>query len=174
MNSISFLTAGLCAAALTYGIANAATDPQGCKRGPVDIGREGQAIHLYHLFSGPDGKSHLDTVAIEGKDSAFFAGAGNPAIFTQFKLGAPSNVVIVRGPPNVQLPTHPAPYREIFLTVSGSTVMMLPDGTKQELGPGDMLLTEDVTGTTGHSGLTGPCGYVAVDFQFKTPAADAK
>ena len=156
------------------GSAPANAEVQDCKRSPVDIGREGKAIRLFHLFSGPDGKSHLDTVTIEGADSAFFSGSGNNAVFTQFKLGTPSNVVIVRGPPNVRLPLHPAPYREMFLTLSGSTMMVLPDGSKQDLEPGDLLLTEDVAGTTGHSGLTGPCGYVAVDFQFKAPIGDPK
>jgi quercetin dioxygenase-like cupin family protein len=78
----------------------------------------------------------------------------------------------VSGPPNFKLPFHPAPYREVFILLSGSSVMELSDGTSQHLKAGSVVFVEDVTGP-GHGGSFGACGYVAMDLQFKPPPVAA-
>jgi quercetin dioxygenase-like cupin family protein len=87
----------------------------------------------------------------------------------QFQFGDPSNVVIVGGPPDFRIPSHASPYREIFLILAGSSVIELSDGSEQPLKAGSLVLMEDTSGA-GHGGRFGPCGYVAVDLQYKVAA----
>lgn len=84
-------------------------------------------------------------------------------ILVEYDFGPSSKTQIVAGPGNLDIPLHPAPYRESFLILQGSVVMKLGDGTTRTLLPGDMTTYEDMDATRGHGGLTGPCGYVALD-----------
>jgi hypothetical protein len=76
---------------------------------------------------------------------------------------------MVYGQPNITIPVHPAPYREIFIIVAGSSQMVMPDGQKLDLVPGTMLIADDVGVTKGRGGSAGPCGYIAIDLAFSSP-----
>jgi hypothetical protein len=82
-------------------------------------------------------------------------------------LGNPSNVVIVSAPPSLDIAVHQALYREMFILISGESTLMLSDGSSFVSKPGTITLMEDTTGV-GHGGKSGPCGYVALDLQFKS------
>jgi hypothetical protein len=84
-------------------------------------------------------------------------------ILLEYGFGAASKVQIVVGPPNLEIPLHPAPYRESFLILAGNLTMALGDGTKRELLPGDMTVFEDTDARIGHGGRTGSCGYVSLE-----------
>ena len=84
-------------------------------------------------------------------------------ILLEYNFGASSKVQIVVGPPNLDIPLHPAPYREAFLMLAGNLTMALGDGTRRELLPGDMTVFEDTDARIGHGGRTGPCGYVSLE-----------
>jgi quercetin dioxygenase-like cupin family protein len=45
---------------------------------------------------------------------------------------------------------HPAPRRQYIITLAGNVEIGLGDGTVYTLGPGDMMLAEDLTGQ-GHT-----------------------
>lgn len=138
-----------------------------CERLGADFARTGKIVKLYRAYTGDDGESKIETIDIKGEGGVYY---GGKVSLTQFPLGDPTNVVIVYGHPNMEIPAHPPPYREIFLIVSGSSTAILKDGTRLHLTPGSMLLSEDMTSKSGRSGTSGPCGYVAIDFQYK-PAA---
>lgn len=108
-----------------------------CERLGIDFARTGKILKLYRAFKGPDGNSKIETIDIEGKIGSYYNGS---VTLTQFGLADPSNVVIVYGHPNLKIAPHPSPYREIFLIVSGSSTIDLPDGTHYDLKPGQMLL----------------------------------
>ncbi len=133
-----------------------------CAAAPMPISRDTAVLEVLHVYTGSDGVSHADVQQQPGKTSTYLG-----ALLRQFSFGDPSNVVIVSGPPGFHIPMHPSPYREIFLLLSGSSVIELSDGTQRSLQAGSLALFEDVTGP-GHGGLFGACGYVAVDLQFKT------
>ncbi len=133
---------------------------------PLPISRDTAVLDVLHVYTGADGLSHADMQQQPGRTSTYLG-----ALLRQFPFGDPSNVVIVSGPPDFHIPMHPSPYREIFLLLSGSSVIELSDGTRRPLQAGSLVLFEDVTGP-GHAGAFGPCGYVAVDLQYKPkPAA---
>ena len=137
-----------------------------CARLDVDFARTGKVLKMYRAYTGPDGKSKIETVDVAGKGGVYY---GGKVSLTQFDFGDPTKVVIVYGHPNMVIPPHPSPYREIFLILSGSSEVVLADGKRYPLTPGTMLLSED-QGSTGRGGSSGPCGYVAIDLQFKDAA----
>lgn len=138
-----------------------------CETLGADFARTGRIVKMYRAFTAPDGNSKIETIDLKGEGGVYY---GGKVSLTQFGLGDPTNAVIVYGHPNMEIPPHPSPYREIFLIISGSSHVTLADGTRYELKPGSLLLSED-QGSTGRGGGSGPCGYVAVDFQYKPAAA---
>lgn len=134
-----------------------------CAALPTSFGRTGEILKMYRAFKGADGNSAIETIDLKGETKSFFNGT---VTLTQFGLGDPTKAVIVHGSANAKIAPHPSPYREIFLILSGSSTIELANGTVYTLTPGSMLLSEDQD-TPGRGGTAGPCGYVAVDFQFK-------
>jgi quercetin dioxygenase-like cupin family protein len=132
-----------------------------CQATPMRFAADTTVIDVIHVTTGADGLSHGVVQPMEGATTVYLG-----ATLRQFQLGSPSKVVIVTGPPNFKLPPHAAPYREMFLLLAGSTELQLSDGSRFPLRPGSAVLTEDTTGP-GHGGQVGPCGYVALDLQFK-------
>jgi hypothetical protein len=156
------LSLSACSTNLTKGAEVAAPAP--CVAEPVDISRDTRILNILRVYTGTDGVSHAEVQNQPAQESTYLG-----ALLRQFQLGAPSNVVIVSGPPDFRIPQHPAPYREIFLQLAGSSTIELSDGTRHPLHAGSVVLFEDLTGP-GHAGLFGACGYVALDMQFKPPA----
>lgn len=136
-----------------------------CETLGADFARSGEILKMLRAYKGPDGNSKIEEIHVDGKIGSYY---GGKVTLTQFGLGDPSFVSITYGHPNIDIPVHPSPYREIFLILSGSSTVRLADGTTYHLTPGTMLLSEDQD-TPGRGGTAGPCGYVAVDLQFKAP-----
>lgn len=134
---------------------------------PLPFSYETPVLEMVRVYTGADGLSHAEVQKITGETTTYLG-----ALLRQFQLGDPSNVVIVSGPPDFRIAVHPAPYREMFLILAGSSIIELSDGTEQPLNPGSWVLFEDTTGP-GHGGRFGPCGYVAVDLQFKNAPVPA-
>jgi mannose-6-phosphate isomerase-like protein (cupin superfamily) len=114
----------------------------------------------YRVFTGPDGDSQVAKLRIDGKIV--------PMLKTGKQLGliplltAPKRPVeLVMGAPDVELALHPTPYKEMFVMISGS-VTLKTRNFSAELGPGSVLLFEDMDAKAGHGGHTGPCGYVSI------------
>ena len=140
-----------------------------CETLDADFARDGgRILKMYRAYKAADGSSQIETIDLKGEAGVYY---GGKVSLTQFGLGDPTKAVIVYGHPNMTIPPHPSPYREIFLIVSGSSTVELPSGARYHMTPGTMLLSED-QGSTGRGGSSGPCGYVAIDLQYKP--ADAK
>ncbi len=152
----------LLAAALPAAAVEPVCAPQG-----LPLTRDTTVIEVFHVVTRADGKSYGEMVPLKGSTTLYLGLA-----LTQFGLGDPSNVVIVTGPPGFDIPLHPAPYREIFMVLSGSSTIRLSGGQSHILTPGSVVLFEDTTGA-GHGGKVGPCGYVSLDLQFKPVVAAA-
>ena len=117
-------------------------------------------IKAVRVFTAANGESDFETITYTGEGKAYFKPG---EIFTHNDLGASAKVQFVSGPPNVILKPHKAP-REYFLTIQGSSVIVLPSGKEYVVNPGTLVLFDDETSKTGHGGRTGPCGYVAINF----------
>jgi hypothetical protein len=129
----------------------------------ISLARGVEIIAVQRAYKGADGESHIETIKLSGETKSFYGGSIK---LTQYDLGNPTRVMLVYGYPNMTIAKHPSPYREMFLLLSGSSTITLADGSTHERGPGSLLIVDD-QGTPGRSGRTGPCGYVALDLQFK-------
>jgi hypothetical protein len=134
-----------------------------CTGGSVDIARGVEVVEAWRAFKGADGLSHIEKTAIPGKKGVYY---GGKVTVTVFDLGDPTGASFVYGEPNMEIPIHPVPYRETFIILSGSSVVHAANGQVVRLGPGSMLMSEDL-GTPGRSGSSGPCGYVALSLAYK-------
>ncbi len=61
-------------------------------------------------------------------------------------MQAASGVVFRSFPPGYVLHWHCAPRRQYSITLSGAAEIEVGDGTKVQVGPGDIVLAEDLTG----------------------------
>lgn len=115
---------------------------------------------------GANGESDFAPLELDATTHAYFKPG---ELFASINFGAASKVQVVSGPPNVKLPFHASPGYELFLTVQGSSTVILPDGRERELTPGTLVVMEDMGSKTGHAGRTGPCGYVSLQLVPTTP-----
>jgi hypothetical protein len=102
---------------------------------------------MLHVYATPDGESHIEELAISDK--------AGPAPLTT--LSARSY-----NPTNVGWHNAPAPQFAINLT--GVLEVELSDGTKRRVGPGDLVLIEDVKGKGHITRLVSPvtCLFIRV------------
>ena len=117
----------------------------------------------YRFFTGPDGDSAVEPLRIEAKQVPLLKTGAILGLF-QLPSDPTRGVQIVVGPPNLELPLHPAPYKEMFIMISGG-VTVKTQKFSAEMKPGSVLLFEDVDARVGHGGMIGPCGYVSVSIK---------
>jgi hypothetical protein len=92
------------------------------------------------LFTGPDGKTHAETIEMK------FTHRGRSAEMDLSDTVKVSVLQFQRTSPNFLNDFHPAPTRQFVVTLSGRAEVELEDGTKIPLTPGHILLAEDTTG----------------------------
>jgi hypothetical protein len=95
-------------------------------------------MQFYRLYAGADGQSHFELLDA-GKASAFFNDT-KPATSHLFRNDFAPHIVNF----------HRAPRRRWVVTLSGSVVIGLGDGSSMTFHPGDVFLAEDSTGQ-GHT-----------------------
>ena len=108
---------------------------------------------VYRLYSGDDGKSHieeLDTdamkeISVEGATMNFVVSQREPGLFSDF---------------------HPAPFQRWQVGLVGRTIIGLADGTSHTFEVGDVRLIEDTSGQ-GHT-TTYPDGF-NITLQIRPP-----
>ena len=97
---------------------------------------------IWRVYSGADGKSHLEEVPLAMKPFVDTEGAHGEAGPTQAATGITFRV----SPPGYKLDWHCAPRRQYSISLTGTTEIEVGDGTVARLGPGDVVLAEDLTG----------------------------
>ena len=97
---------------------------------------------MFRVYSGTDGKSHVAEVPFDMKPFKDVEGAYGQGTATQ---GA-SSIAFRVSPPGYVLSWHCAPRRQYSISLSGSAEIEVGDGTVARVGPGDVILAEDLTG----------------------------
>ncbi len=92
---------------------------------------------LFRLYTGADGKSHVEPIAL-AKIPDWGKGLATTQIFFR------------EDPVGRFLDWHPAPRRQFVIIIEGQLEIGLGDGSKHLFGPGDARLVEDTTGQ-GHT-----------------------
>jgi hypothetical protein len=121
------------------------------------------------VYTGEDGLSHITHAEISGFDVPFFKSNGT---LTQTVLGPSVKLALVRGPANTKIPVRTGVGRVMFLTLQGSSTVVLPDGQEATASPGEVIIFDDASSKTGHGGRTGPCGYTAMSIAIPDGAPD--
>lgn len=95
-------------------------------------------IKVTRLFTGPDGKTHMEEfdVPLKAQGRGTDLSVTVPAKSVQFR----------RTNKDYFVDWHPAPTRQYVVTLSGESEVELEGGKKLRLGPGHILLAEDTTG----------------------------
>ena len=97
---------------------------------------------IWRVYSGADGKSHIEELPLAMKPFTDTEGAYGEAAPTQVATGITFRV----SPPGYKLDWHCAPRRQYSISLTGETEIEVGDGTVARLGPGDVVLAEDLTG----------------------------
>lgn len=97
---------------------------------------------IWRVYSGQDGESHIAEVPLAMKSFVDSEGAYGESMPTQ-----PARSITIRmSPPGYVLDWHCAPRRQYSISLSGAAEIEVGDGTVARLGPGDIVLAEDLTG----------------------------
>ena len=97
------------------------------------------------LFTGEDGDSHFEAL-----DFPFPTSDG----YDPGQVNA-SGVFYNRFPAGFDMGWNRAPRRQYVIGLKGNTLLTMRDGTSVEVGPGDVVLAEDVTGSGHHTKMVG-------------------
>jgi hypothetical protein len=120
---------------------------------------------ILRVYSAADGQSHVEEVPLAMqpfRDTEGSYGEGTP-------MQATAGITFRVSPPGYELSWHCAPRRQYTITLQGNAEIEVGDGTVVRVGPGDVLLAEDLTGQ-GH--VTRVVGATP-RFYLVVPLADA-
>ena len=93
---------------------------------------------IIRIYTGSDGKSHFQEIEPQ------FKPLGDQSESAELIPG--SGIVVRRFAPRRTNPWHHAPAYAAVFTLSGAVDIEIGDGTVRRLGPGDVLIAEDLTG----------------------------
>jgi quercetin dioxygenase-like cupin family protein len=97
---------------------------------------------IIRVYTGEDGQSHLQEMPIALQPFVDTEGAYGQGTPLQNATGITFRVA----PLGYVLEWHCAPRRQYTITLAGEAEIEVGDGTVRRVGPGDVLLAEDLTG----------------------------
>jgi len=97
---------------------------------------------IWRVYSGADRQSHIAEVPLAMQPFLDTEGAYGESTATQSATGITFRV----SPPGYVLGWHCAPRRQYSIALSGTAEIEVGDGTVARIGPGDVVLAEDLTG----------------------------
>jgi quercetin dioxygenase-like cupin family protein len=109
---------------------------------------------IIRIFAGPDGQSHFEEIEPR------FESRGDQSESAELIPG--SGIVVRRFAPTRSNPWHHAPGRYAVFTLTGAVDIEIGDGTVRRLGPGDILIAEDLTGQGHGTREVGPGPRVSI------------
>ena len=101
---------------------------------------------IIRIYTGDDGRSHFQEIEPDFQEDAQTSGGQRWPLDAGVVIHEESGIIARRFDPERSNPWHHAPGRVCAITLSGAVEIEIGDGTKRILGPGDILIAEDVTG----------------------------
>ena len=95
-------------------------------------------MKVTRLYTGSDRESHFEDVNILLEDT--------DGVDRRSQLMKATGILFRETGGEYSLDWHNAPRRQFIITLEGQVEIVIGDGTKRQLGPGDILLAEDTTG----------------------------
>jgi len=101
---------------------------------------------IIHIYTGADGRSHFQEIEPDFQEDTQTSEGQRWPLDAGVVIHEESGVIARRFDPERSNPWHHAPGRVCAITLSGAVEIEIGDGTKRILGPGDILIADDVTG----------------------------
>lgn len=117
---------------------------------------QSRPIMATRLFTGPDGQSHIDQVAIATPDTV-------RAVSDHVRM---SDAYIIRIAPGYFEPWHNADQRRYIVVISGEAEVTTTGGEKAQIVPGKIYIAEDLTGKGHTFKVVGNTEWVALFANF--------
>lgn len=95
-------------------------------------------MRYFRIYADAAGESHFEDLEV-----ALRPGSGGSELS---ELYPASGVIFRRSPADQLIDWHPAPRRQFVVTLSGEAEVEASDGEVRAIGPGTVMLAEDVTG----------------------------
>ena len=111
-------------------------------------------MSIIRIYAGADGQSHFEEIEPR------FEARGDRSETAELVPG--SGILVRRFEANRTNPWHHAPGRYAVLTLTGAVDIQIGDGTVRRLGPGDVLIAEDLAGQGHSTREVGPEARVSV------------
>ena len=94
-------------------------------------------MKVTRLYTGNDGESHFEDVdfPVEGEGPEKIS-----------RLVKSTGIMFRETSGSFDMTWHPAPRRQFVVNLEGKVELIVGDGSSRILGPGDILLAEDITG----------------------------
>ena len=108
---------------------------------------------IIRIYTGEDGQSHFEDLDTEHGARAFF------------EVQAANSCELRFYEPEKFQDWHRAPRRQYVVTLSGHAKVQIGDGTSLALGPGDVILADDLTGRGHTTGTEGDEPWVYLTIQ---------
>jgi quercetin dioxygenase-like cupin family protein len=109
---------------------------------------------IIRVYAGQDGQSHFEEITPKLEPR------GDQSASAELIPG--TGIVIRRFEAKRSNPWHHAPGRYAVFTLSGAVDIEIGDGTVKRLGPGDILIAEDLTGQGHATREVGPDARVSI------------
>ena len=90
-------------------------------------------MSIFRVYSGDDGESHFEDLTPEQ-----FAEIANRR--------GPGDISLNQRPSDYFSDYHNAPRLQYVMTLAGRAELEVADGSKRQMGPGDVLVAQDLTG----------------------------
>lgn len=122
-----------------------------------------RAMQYHHLYAGPDGESHWDTVKVGLEERTFAPPAkaieiSDPETTTQ--------TMFLRLRAGWDEPIHPTPVRQTLVCLSGQVDVTASDGEVRRIGKGDVWRMEDRQGKGHHTRVVSAEDFECLIVQF--------
>ena len=97
---------------------------------------------IWRVYSGADGQSHIEAMTLPMQSFVDVEGAYGEGTELQQTTG----IIFRISPPGYELGWHCAPRPQYSITLAGEAEIEVGDGTIKRIGPGDVVLADDLTG----------------------------
>ena len=95
-------------------------------------------MRYFRIYADAEGETHFEDIDV--------ALSPSPSGSELSELYPATGVIFRRSPVGQRIDWHPAPRRQFVVTLSGEAEVEASDGEIRTIGPGTVMLAEDVTG----------------------------
>jgi hypothetical protein len=95
-------------------------------------------MKYFRIYTDADGETHFEDIEVVFGESARGSELSD--------LIPATGVIFRRSPADQLIDWHPAPRRQFVITLSGEAEIEASDGEVRRIGPGTVMLAEDLTG----------------------------